>query len=44
VLLVERFNRFEPGFTLTVVDLSEIQHVPVHHASARQAPLLHKLQ
>jgi hypothetical protein len=38
--LIERVDRLQPCLALAVVDLRQIQHVPIDHPAARQAPLL----
>jgi hypothetical protein len=40
VALIEGLDRLQPCFTLTVVDLPQIQDVPIHHAAARHAAFL----
>jgi hypothetical protein len=39
-VLVEHFDHPAPGGPLAVVDLAEIEHLPLNHAPARNAPVL----
>ena|ERR1039458_1346490 len=38
--LVERLDALEPAGMLAVVDLTQVQHVPIHDPSALDSPLL----
>src|ERR1700759_982955 len=40
-LLIEDFNRSTPAFVLSVVDLAEVEHLPLDHLATAAAPILH---
>ena len=39
-VFVERFDHATPGFALTIVDLAEIKHRPLHHLATGAALVL----
>jgi hypothetical protein len=39
--LIERLDRLAPGSTLAVVNLAQIQHVPLHRPAAGDPAVLH---
>jgi hypothetical protein len=38
--LVKRLDALQPRRTLAVIDLTEIEHMPIDHTPAREPPLL----
>ena len=40
-LRIERLDAPQPGGLLRIIDLPQIQHLPLYHPPARAAPTLH---
>ena len=38
---IKRFDQIAPGCALPVVDLAEVQDIPLHHLAASTTPALH---